>query len=69
MENPIAYIVTAHLPIDPNDPIFEGELALGRAEWTIYEGPRALLAARNRAENWARYFRSVNVRPVGEIVR
>lgn len=60
------YIITAHLPIDDSDPIFEGDLAYARAEWTI---EHSLEGARARAARFARYFRAVAIRPVGEAVR
>lgn len=60
------FIVTAHLPRDPNDPIFTGDLAYARAEWTIEHSEAA---AKARARRFDRYFTAVAVRPVGKIVR
>lgn len=62
------YIVLAHLPVDPDDRAFHGELALHPTEWVIFTG----VYAREQAERKALYFRGhfheVQVRTVSGIV-
>lgn len=60
------YIVLAHLPTDPDDPAFHGDLRFHPTEWCIFTGRTAYESARRKARMYAQYFREVQVREVGE---
>lgn len=59
------YIVTAHLPIDPSNPIHHGDFALAHAEWTIEP---SIDGARERAAQWRQHFRSVLIRRCSDTI-
>lgn len=60
------YIVLAHLPLDPKDPIFAGEFALHPTEWIIFDGRIGKAQADAKAKTFRKYFREVQIREVSE---
>lgn len=62
------YIVLAHLPINPKDPAFHGDMRFHPTEWVIFTGVRAEQDAQRKADLFRRYFHEVQVRTVSGIV-
>jgi len=60
------YIVLAHIPHDPKDPVFRGEMRFHPTEWVIFTGVHAKAQAEAKANIYARYFHEVQVRTVSE---
>ena len=67
-DRPETYIVLAHLPLDHQDPIFRGELALHPTEWQIFDGALGKRQAQAQAAKYRKYFHAVQIRIVGKDV-